>query len=145
MEDDFYEASSERFIKPTSRQQEKAQQEKAAFERERPLVTAVIKHLKEQIAFREKLDSITETKDPEAFMREVNVNKQVCDILKRDLRLLETKAKMFDKGELQQVAPVMLPTFPGGITGSISTRRNRRLTVVKNKGDKLWQKTPKTV
>ena len=100
MEDNFYEASTERFIKPSTAQQEKAQQEKRAYERERPLVTAVIEHLREQIVFREKIDSVNETKDPEAFMREVNVNKQVCSILKRDLKYLEGKAKMFDKGEL---------------------------------------------
>lgn len=99
-EDNFYTASTERLIKPTSRQQEKALQEKAAFERERPLVTTVIKHLQEQISFREKIDSVTEVKDPEAFMREVNVNKQVCNILRRDLNFLEGKARMFDKGEL---------------------------------------------
>ena len=101
MEDNFYEASTERLIKVSTRQQEKAQKEKALFERERPLVTAVIAHLREQVAFREAVDSITETKDPEAFMREVNVNKQVRDILRRDLKFLESKAKMFDKGELQ--------------------------------------------
>lgn len=100
MEDDFYKASTERLIKPTTRQQEKAQQDRIAFERERPLVTAVIAYLKEQVAFRETVDSIKETNDPEAFMREVNVNKQVRDILKRNLKYLESKVKMFDKGEL---------------------------------------------
>lgn len=101
MEDNFYEASTERLIKPTSRQQEKAQTEKLQFERERPLTTEVIKYLREEIAVRERIDSITaEVKnDPEAFMRQVFINKEVCTILRAHLRHLESKAKMFDKSK----------------------------------------------
>lgn len=96
MEDNFYEVSSERLINPTPRQKEKNQQAKNLFERERPLVTEVIRHLKNAIEAREKIDSITETDDSEKFMRQVEINKQVCSILKRDLKMLEAKVKMFD-------------------------------------------------
>jgi len=101
MEDNFYETSTERLIKQTSAQQIKAQQEKESFERERPLTTIVIAHLKEAIESREKVNSITETDDPEKFMRQVKVNQEVCSILKRDLNFLEGKAKMYDEKKLK--------------------------------------------
>lgn len=99
MEDNFYEVSTERLIKPTSKQEERLQKAKNDFERERPLVTEVIKHLKNEIATFEKIDSITETSDPERFMRQVDVNKKVCSVLKRDLLTLEAKVRMFDKNK----------------------------------------------
>lgn len=97
MEEDNFYTSSERLIKPTEKQQEKAQAEKNAFEREHPIITASITYLKEEIAHREKIDSITEIKDPEKFMLEVRANQQACAILRRILNGLETKVKKFDK------------------------------------------------
>lgn len=97
MEEDNFYTSSERLIKPTEKQQEKAQAEKMAFERERPIIAAVINYLKDEIAYREKIDSIEEAKDPTKFMIEVNTNKQVCSVLRRSLRGLEAKVKKFDK------------------------------------------------
>lgn len=96
MEDNFYQVSTERLIAPPKEQQRKFHQDRNAFNRERPLITAEIENLKAEIAFREKVDSITETKDPEAFMREVEVNKQVCAILRKYLNNLENRARMFD-------------------------------------------------
>lgn len=97
MEDNFYQASSERLIKTPKSMSDKMRKEKIAFERERPLITKVMTHLKEDIAAREKIDFITEQKDPESFMREVAVNKQVCAILRHELNIIENKVKMFDK------------------------------------------------
>ena len=71
MEEDNFYISSEKLIKPTEKQQEKAQADKN--------------------------DSITEMKDPTKFMIEVNTNKQVCAILRRSLNGLEAKVKKFDK------------------------------------------------
>ena len=99
MEEDNFYTSSERLIKPTEKQLEKAQADKNAFERERPIITAVINYLKEEIAFRERVDSIEEVKDPTKFMIEVNANKQVCSILRRSIRGLEAKVKRFDKSK----------------------------------------------
>lgn len=96
MEDNFYQVSTERLIAPPKEQQKKLRQDKNSFIKERPLITAEIESLKAEIAFREKVDSITETKDPEVFMREVEVNKQVCTILRKYLENLETKVRMFD-------------------------------------------------
>ena len=98
MEDNFY-TSTERLINPPRKQQEKQQQNKNAFERERPLVTAEINHLKEEISIRERVDSIEHTDDVAKFMMEVEINKQVCAILRKYLSALETKVKMYDKGE----------------------------------------------
>lgn len=101
MEDNFYQASTERLIAQPKEQQKKFQEDKISFKKERPLITAEIEHLKEEISSREKIDSITETKDPEAFMREVEVNKQVCTILRKYLKYLETKVRMFDDKKLK--------------------------------------------
>lgn len=101
MEDDFYKASTERLIKQPKAQQEKNQQLKNAYERERPLTTAVMERLKKEIAFREKIDSVEKTEDPEMVMREIAVNKQVCSILRRELSFLEGKARMFDSKKLR--------------------------------------------
>lgn len=97
MEEDNFYVSSERLIKPTEKQQEKVQAAKNAFERERPIITAVIDYLKDEIAFREKIDSITETKDPAKFMHEVEANKIACSVLRKELKGLEAKVRMFDK------------------------------------------------
>lgn len=115
MEDNFYEVSTERLIKPTSKQEERLQKAKNDFERERPIVSAVIKHLQNEIASLEKIDSITETSDPEKFMRQVDVNKKVCSVLKRDLTALEAKVRMFDKNkrQMRQILPVLLEPTPG--------------------------------
>lgn len=99
MEDNFYQASTERLIPPTKDQRKKLQQAKNAFEKERPIVNAVIETLKKEISFREKVDSIKETKNVENFMREVEVNKQVCSILRKNLEALENQVKMFDKNK----------------------------------------------
>lgn len=101
MEDNFYQASSERLIATPKKQQEKLLQEKNVFERERPLATTVIERLEESIAFYEKVDSIENTKDPVAFMQEVEVNKKVCAILRKELSYIKTKASMYDKKELR--------------------------------------------
>ena len=100
MEDNFY-SSTENLIKPTSAQQLKAQKEKDDYERERPLTTIVIKHLRAAIEEREKINSITERDDPEKFMRQVIINQEVCSILKRDINFLEGKAKMYDEKKLK--------------------------------------------
>ena len=42
MEDNFDQASTERLIPPTKDQREKLQQSKNAFEKERPIINAVI-------------------------------------------------------------------------------------------------------
>ncbi len=97
MEDNFYQVSTEKPIAPTEKQKEKVQQAKNAYERERPLITTVMERLKAEIKRLESIDSIEQLNDPEAFMREVAVNKQVCSVLKRELKVIETKVKMFDK------------------------------------------------
>ena len=96
MEDNFYQASTERLIPPTKEQQEKIHHGRIAFEKERPIVAAVIAHLEESIAYRERVDSIKKTDDPEAFMREVAINKEVCSILRHELNAINTKVRMFD-------------------------------------------------
>lgn len=97
MEDNFYQASTERLIKTPKAQSDKLRKERIAFERERPLITKVMEHLKEDIAARERIDFIEEQGDPEKFMREVAVNKQVCAILRHELKIIENKVNMFDK------------------------------------------------
>ena len=97
MEDNFYQASTERLIKTPKAQSDKLRKERIAFERERPLITKVMEHLKEDIAARERIDFIEEQKDPEQFMREVAINKQVCAILRHELNIIENKVNMFDK------------------------------------------------
>lgn len=97
MEDNFYQASSERLIPTPKAQTNKLKKEKIAFERERPLITKVMAHLEEDIAAREKIDFISEQTDPAKFMLEVNVNKQVCAILRHELGIIKNKVKMFDK------------------------------------------------
>ncbi len=97
MDDNFYQASTERLIKTPKAQSDKLRKERIAFERERPLITKVMEHLKEDIAARERIDFIEEQGDPEKFMREVAVNKQVCAILRHELKIIENKVNMFDK------------------------------------------------
>ena len=99
MEDNFYQASTERLIPPTKDQRKKVQQAKNAFEKERPIINVVIESLKKEISFREKVDSIKETKNAEDFMREVEVNKQICSILRKNLEALENQVRMFDKNK----------------------------------------------
>ena len=101
MEDNFYQASSERLIKAPATQTAKLKSERLAFERERPLITAVLERLEKDIARREKIDSIQNTADPEAFMREVAVNRQVVSILRREVSAIKTKVRMFDKKQLK--------------------------------------------
>ena len=101
MEDNFYTTSTERLIGTPKKQQEKLLHEKNVFERERPLATTIIKRLEESIAFYEKVDSIENTEDPEAFMRNVEVNKKVCSVLRKELAYIKTKASMYDKKELR--------------------------------------------
>ena len=45
MEDNFYKASTERLISAPKKQQEKFQHDKIIFEKERPLVTEVMRNL----------------------------------------------------------------------------------------------------
>lgn len=97
MEDNFYQASSERLIPTPKAQADKIKKDKIAFNRERPLITSVMERLEKAIADREKIDSIKETKNPENFMREVAVNKQVCAILRSELAVIKTAVKKFDK------------------------------------------------
>lgn len=101
MEDNFYKVSTERLIKPPKEQQEKNRKDRISYEHERPLITAVMARLEEKIADYEKIDSIKNTTDPEAFMREVAVNKQVCSILQHELNAIKTKVKMFDEKKLR--------------------------------------------
>ena len=101
MEDNFYKVSTERLIKPPKKQEEKVQREKIAYEHERPLITAVMERLEKDIAHREKIDAIENISDPEAFMREIAINKQVCAILKRELEAIKRKVNMFDKKKLR--------------------------------------------
>lgn len=97
MEDNFYQASSERLIPTPKAQADKIKKDKIAFNRERPLITSVMERLEKAISDREKIDSIKETKNPEDFMREVAVNKQVCAILRSELAVIKTAVKKFDK------------------------------------------------
>jgi hypothetical protein len=53
--------------------------------------------LEKAISDREKIDAIKDTKNPENFMREVEVNKQVCAILRSELAIIKTAVKKFDK------------------------------------------------
>lgn len=97
MEDNLYIASTERLIAPAKKHQDEIRRGKIAFEHERPLVTEVIKDLRDRITDLEKIDSIKTQNDPEQFMREVAVNRQVCAVLRSELNKLEVKVKMFDK------------------------------------------------
>ena len=101
MEDNFYLTSTERLIKPSAKQKEKFLHDKLIFEKERPLVTAVIKILKEEIKYRERVDSVTEISDPEKCMRQIDVNRQVCNILRPKVAALERKVRMYDSKELK--------------------------------------------
>lgn len=101
MEDNFYKVSTERLIQPPKEQQEKTKRDKILYERERPLITAVVKRLEEKISVYEKIDSVKNTTDPEAFMREIAVNKQTCAILRSELSWIKTKVKMFDDKKLR--------------------------------------------
>lgn len=100
MEDNFYQVSTERLIKPTKRQRKKVQQDKNAYEHERPLITAVMERLEKDIEKLEKIDSIKSLSNPEEFMREVAVNKEVCAVLRRELSVIKNKVKMFDAKKL---------------------------------------------
>ena len=97
MEDNFYQVSSERLIKPPKAQSDKLKKDRISFEHERPLITEVVKHIEKQISDREKVDFIKNKTDAEKFMREVDVNKQVCDILRHELSIIQTAIKKFDK------------------------------------------------
>ncbi len=97
MEDNFYQASSERLIPTPKAQADKIKKDKIAYNRERPLITSVMDRLEKAISDREKIDAIKDTKNPENFMREVEVNKQVCAILRSELATIKTAVKKFDK------------------------------------------------
>jgi len=97
MEDNFYQASSERLIPTPKAQADKIKKDKIAYNRERPLITSVMDRLEKAISDREKIDAIKDTKNPENFMREVEVNKQVCAILRSELDIIKTAVKKFDK------------------------------------------------
>jgi hypothetical protein len=97
MEDNFYQASSERLIPTPKAQADKIKKDKIAYNRERPLITSVMDRLEKAISDREKIDAIKDTKNPENFMREVEVNKQVCAILRSELAIIKTAVKKFDK------------------------------------------------
>lgn len=97
MEDNFYEVSSERLFPISKEQQLKQQKEQNEYERERPLITSVMKYLEREISRLEKVDSIKCTDDPEVFMREVKVNQEVCKILRQKLGTIKTKVRQFDK------------------------------------------------
>ena len=100
MEDNLY-TSTEGIIKIPKGQADKLSHEKVLYERERPLTTAVMERLEKDIAAREKVDFIKNTADPEAFMREVEINRQVCSILRRELNFLKGKARMYDSKKLR--------------------------------------------
>lgn len=97
MEDNFYQASSERLIPTPKAQADKIKKDKIAYNRERPLITSVMDRLEKAISDRERIDAIKDTKNPENFMREVEVNKQVCAILRSELAIIKTAVKKFDK------------------------------------------------
>lgn len=101
MEDNFYLVSTERLIKPTKEQQKKVQRDRIAYEHERPLITAVMERIEKDISKLEKIDAVKNMDDPEKFMREIAVNKQVVSVLKRELNVIKVKVRMFDEKKLK--------------------------------------------
>lgn len=101
MEDNFYQTSTERLYATPKVRQEKLQKAKQDFERERPLITAVMERLENAVSSYEKVSAIKTTDNPEQFMREVEINKQVCAILGRELEFIKIKVRMYDNKELR--------------------------------------------
>lgn len=75
MDDSVYPANTHRFIDEPTEQKKRREQEQEEYLAEKPLITKTVEHLKERIDFLHDIDSITETKDSENFMRQVMVNK----------------------------------------------------------------------
>ncbi len=97
MEDNFYQASSERLLPKSSKANERFQKEKQAYEKESPIISETIERLKAQIAFYESVHSIKTENNPEQFMREVAVSKRIVQILDKEVKRLERIAKVYSK------------------------------------------------
>lgn len=97
MEDNFYKASSERLFPKSDKIRSRINTSKILYEKEAPIVSGVIAELEQAVKFYKSVDSIKETRDPENFMREVAVNKQVAEILDSKLKWLKSVKEVYGK------------------------------------------------
>lgn len=97
MEDNLYQRSSERLITPPQAQTDRLQKAKMEYEREKPILSKLLKRLHEQVDFYSRVDSIDCTSNSEQFMHEVRANKRVVAILRSEINAIERLGKMFDK------------------------------------------------
>lgn len=97
MDDSVYPTTSQRLLGEPREQEKRREQEREEYLAEKPLVAAVVEHLKGRIKFLHDIDSITETKDSENFMRQVAVNKMTAIALTQEVKRLEVIIKTHSK------------------------------------------------
>lgn len=97
MDDSVYPANTHRFIDEPTEQKKRRKQEQEEYLAEKPLIAKTVEHLKSRIKFLHDVDSITEIKDPEKFMRQVMVNKMVAAALNQEVGRLEVIIKAHSK------------------------------------------------
>ncbi len=97
MDDSVYPTTSQRFIDEPKEQKKRREQEREKYLAEKPLIAKTVEHLEGRIKFLHDVDSITEIKDPENFMRQVMVNKMVAAALKQEVNRLELIIKTHSK------------------------------------------------
>lgn len=89
MDDSVYPTTSQRLIGEPKDQAKRREQEREEYLAEKPLVAKTVEHLKNRIKFLHDIDSISEVKDPDEFMRQVAVNKMVATVLTQEVNRLE--------------------------------------------------------
>lgn len=92
-----YPTTSQRLIGEPKEQVKRREQEREEYLAEKPLIAETVKSLKARIEFFHDINSITETKDPENFMRQVTANKMVANILAQEVNRLEMMIKTHSK------------------------------------------------
>lgn len=92
-----YPTTSQRLIGEPNEQKKRREQETEKYLAEKPLIAETVKHLQRRIEFFHDIDSITETKDSENFMRQVAVNKMVAAVLTQEIKRLEVIIKAHSK------------------------------------------------
>ena len=89
MDDSVYPTTTKRFIGEPEEQKKRREQAREEYLAEKPLIATTVEHLKRRIEFLHDINSISETQDPEQFMRQVMVNKTVAAALEQELNRLE--------------------------------------------------------
>lgn len=97
MDDSVYPTTSQRLLGEPKKQEQQRKQAREEYLAEKPLIAATIKHLEARIDFLHDINSITENKDPENFMRQVEVNKLTATALEQELRRLEVMVEANSK------------------------------------------------